>query len=205
MARAAQKRRLDRTDWLNGALDMLVRSGPEALTVTRLAGVLGVTTGSFYWHFENRDAFIAALLEHWLHAQLETAGLEARRTAGDGRIQIDSLGRILASRRLPQLDAAMRDWGSTEARVRAAVRRADRLRSSFLAAFFRSAGIPPEEATQRAELAMGYWIGSATFGDPVATRTRRMQHLIRILVHEAATSRRLQTRPARRRRAGPRV
>ncbi len=35
------------------------------MAVEPLARELGVTKGSFYWHFENRDALIAAALQAW--------------------------------------------------------------------------------------------------------------------------------------------
>jgi AcrR family transcriptional regulator len=181
--RARDARRLDRTDWLRAGCEALVRSGPEALTLARLARSLGVTTGSFYWHFRNRGEFIGALLDHWIRDVLEATGHEARATAPDGRDQIRELERLLASRRLPELDAAMRGWARTDARAAEAVQRADELRVSFLAAFFRSAGVKPEDARLRAEIAMGYWIGSFAAGSPrsLASRGRRMGALVQML------------------------
>ena len=33
--------------------------------IALLARELGVTPGSFYWHFENRSDFIRAMAEYW--------------------------------------------------------------------------------------------------------------------------------------------
>ncbi len=52
-------------DWTRAALDALARGGLAAVAVEPLAKELGTTKGSFYWHFADRDALIAAALERW--------------------------------------------------------------------------------------------------------------------------------------------
>src|SRR3954470_16747939 len=52
-------------DWTGAALDALARGGLAAVAVEPLAKELGTTKGSFYWHFADRDALIAAALTRW--------------------------------------------------------------------------------------------------------------------------------------------
>lgn len=52
-------------DWAKAALDALANGGLEALAVEPIARQLGVTKGSFYWHFDNRGALLKAALELW--------------------------------------------------------------------------------------------------------------------------------------------
>lgn len=47
------------------ALEMIGEHGVAAVAVEVLAKRLGVTKGSFYWHFTNREALIQATLERW--------------------------------------------------------------------------------------------------------------------------------------------
>ncbi|MEM9755689.1 MAG: TetR family transcriptional regulator, partial [Pseudomonadota bacterium] len=49
--------RLDTTQWLDHALGQLAEHGYGALKAQSLARGLGVTRGSFYWHFESLEAF----------------------------------------------------------------------------------------------------------------------------------------------------
>ncbi|UYM06713.1 TetR/AcrR family transcriptional regulator [Solicola gregarius] len=56
---------VSRQDWLNAALDALADGGVAAVRVDVLARRLGMTRGSFYWHFKDRDALVAAALEEW--------------------------------------------------------------------------------------------------------------------------------------------
>jgi AcrR family transcriptional regulator len=57
--------RLKPEDWLRAARLALRRGGPDAVRVERLARDLGVTKGSFYWHFKDRDELLEALLQEW--------------------------------------------------------------------------------------------------------------------------------------------
>ncbi len=57
--------RLTADDWAGAALDAMARGGLAAVAVERIAAQLGATKGSFYWHFANRDALIAAALQRW--------------------------------------------------------------------------------------------------------------------------------------------
>jgi len=44
------------------ALDLVVSEGPSALTMRRLAGQLGVTTTTIYWHVGSRDELITEVV-----------------------------------------------------------------------------------------------------------------------------------------------
>jgi AcrR family transcriptional regulator len=57
--------RLKREDWLRTARLALRRGGPDSVRIERLARHLGVTKGSFYWHFKDRDELLEALLKEW--------------------------------------------------------------------------------------------------------------------------------------------
>lgn len=56
---------LGRADWIKAALKLLVAEGESAVRITRLSEALGVTRGSFYWHFKDRADLLDALLETW--------------------------------------------------------------------------------------------------------------------------------------------
>lgn len=57
--------RLNSDDWVRAALEVIAEDGVAALAVEPLARRLGVTKGSFYWHFPTRDALLEAALQTW--------------------------------------------------------------------------------------------------------------------------------------------
>jgi AcrR family transcriptional regulator len=69
--KAGPSKQLAASDWVRAAMDAIVEGGVAAVAVEPLAVRLGTTKGSFYHHFENRDALISAALEEWEHAQTE--------------------------------------------------------------------------------------------------------------------------------------
>ena len=57
--------RLSKEEWLARALEVLGKKGAGELTIESLARRLGVTKGSFYWHFKDRADFFRQLIEFW--------------------------------------------------------------------------------------------------------------------------------------------
>ncbi|HEX4896472.1 MAG TPA: TetR/AcrR family transcriptional regulator [Solimonas sp.] len=68
---AEAKQSLNAGDWARAALDALAAGGIDAVAVEPLARQLGVTKGSFYWHFANREALLRAALELWEKRETE--------------------------------------------------------------------------------------------------------------------------------------
>src|SRR5437660_192826 len=64
-------RPLSTEDWIQAAMEVIAEGGVNAVAVESLADRLGTTKGSFYHHFDNRDALIAAALEDWERSQTE--------------------------------------------------------------------------------------------------------------------------------------
>jgi AcrR family transcriptional regulator len=56
---------LTAADWAEAALQLIAEKGLGSLTVNTLATRLGVTKGSFYWHFHGRTDLLAAALARW--------------------------------------------------------------------------------------------------------------------------------------------
>ncbi len=68
--RPVESSRLSRDDWLDAAFQAVVEGGFDHVRVLGLAATLGVTRGSFYWHFVDHAELIAALLARWHEREL---------------------------------------------------------------------------------------------------------------------------------------
>ena len=75
-------KRLSKSDWLGAALELLSISGVESVKIVPLAKRLGVTSGSFYWHFSNRPELYKALLDYWEREMTDKAIEAARNFQG---------------------------------------------------------------------------------------------------------------------------
>jgi AcrR family transcriptional regulator len=161
---AGMKSRLDRRDWINAGLAALAEGGVEAVRVERLAAMLRITKGSFYWHFRDRPDLLAALLEAWQAAATGDiiAHVEAR--GGDTATRLRLLFAIV-TRSDGRLDMAVRNWAGQDAAAAAAMTAVDRRRLAYLANLFGELGFPPAEALARARFSYQALIGQFRMGD----------------------------------------
>ncbi|MBM0123686.1 TetR/AcrR family transcriptional regulator [Pimelobacter simplex] len=77
--------KVTREDWLLAALAALAETGVGGVAVDPIARRLGVTRGSFYWHFKDRAALLEESLSLWeeqstLAFIADLAGIEDPRT-----------------------------------------------------------------------------------------------------------------------------
>ena len=88
--RRRQTSRLSYEDWVNGALDLLAREGVTAIRIPRLCQDLGVTKGSFYWHFDDLEQLMAAMADRW--GEMQAAAVRALGLPEDGFSHISTGG-----------------------------------------------------------------------------------------------------------------
>src|ERR1700680_3202764 len=117
---------LSAQDWLDQGLRTLAESGFTALKAEPLAKAMGVSRGSFYWHFADIGAFHKAILKHWREVAAEgiIANLEA---AGDNDNPVSLLLRQAFGGK-PALEKAVRSWATLDPLARSAVQAIDRRR-----------------------------------------------------------------------------
>ncbi|MFD0899648.1 TetR/AcrR family transcriptional regulator [Actinomadura sediminis] len=146
-----------RRDWIEAAYGELARTGERGVTINALASRLGVTKGSFYWHFKDRTELVRALFDRWAHERTdEMLGL-ALGTTADPR---ERLRRVQAlGREIAPVDRAMRLWARREPAAEEAVRHADRALLGHIAACLRDLGFAPDDARLRAQLMLRAWVG----------------------------------------------
>jgi AcrR family transcriptional regulator len=144
---------LSAKNWLNQGLKTLAESGFTALKAEPLAKAMGVSRGSFYWHFADIGAFHAAILKYWREVAAEQiiADVEAA-AANDNPLPL-LLRRVFGERLT--LENAVRSWATVDAAAKAAVLAIDRRRLGYVESQFRASGLSPEVARARAQIL--YW------------------------------------------------
>ncbi len=169
-------KRLGREEWIAAGLRAIARQGADAVRVERLAETLGVTKGSFYWHFKDRDALLAALLDAWKARTTNAIIAEVEAKGGDAATRLRTLFGI-ALQSDGRLDLAVRAWAAQDSLARDALEQVDRRRLAYLDSLFRALGFPPAEASARARFVYQALIGQFTMGVPAAQRKRRADWL----------------------------
>jgi AcrR family transcriptional regulator len=151
--------RLTSDDWIQAGFATIAEAGLKALKVDRLCERLGVTKGSFYWHFSDMEGYREALAQAWGEFRDQDRRTFAELGALEPR---ERLGRMMASLASPRqwtLERAMREWARTDPQVAASVRVTDRWIYRAVRKAFLDEGFPPEEADFRARATFSAGIG----------------------------------------------
>jgi AcrR family transcriptional regulator len=180
--KASGQRRLTRDDWITAALGAIADGGLAAVGVEPLAVRLGATKGSFYWHFENRDALLEAAIRRWEKETTTDVAAEIT-TAHDApasqfrRLVASVIERAEQDRVGPALLAS-----AAHPAVAPALERVTAARLNLIATVLRRLGFPPAEARRRALLAYSAYLGHgqlahSTPGILPATKAGRRAYL----------------------------
>jgi AcrR family transcriptional regulator len=155
---AQERGRLSADDWAEAALDLIAEQGVAAVAVEPLARRLGVTKGSFYWHFPSRDALMEAALERWESVeQQEVFGkLEA---VADPRERLGALFQLVAHEFKSHVVYSALLKALDHPAVQPVIDRVSKRRLDYLTASFRQTGLGRTEAQHRARLTYAAYVG----------------------------------------------
>jgi AcrR family transcriptional regulator len=156
---------LSAKDWLDQGLKVLAKSGFTALKAEPLAKALGVSRGSFYWHFRDVEAFHAAILRHWRDVAAERIIAELEIPAQESPLLL-LLRRAFAGKLA--LERAVRIWANVDPAARKAVLSIDRRRLGYVKNMLKSAGHPPRVARARAQILYWAFLGYALSDKPLS-------------------------------------
>ena len=168
------------TDWVDHGLKALATSGFTALKADPLAKVLGVSRGSFYWHFRDVDAFRAAVLARWREIATERIIADLEALADDAAAVPYLLRRAFRAR--SNLEVAVRSWATHDPGARKAVRAIDQRRVSYIAGLLKRSGAPAQTARARAQILYWAFLGFVLSDKPLPRKEqdRIIEELIRL-------------------------
>jgi AcrR family transcriptional regulator len=171
---------LSAQDWIDQGLKTLAKSGFTALRAEPLAKAMGVSRGSFYWHFADISAFHAAILKYWrdIAAEQIIAGVEA---AAGAENPLAALLRRVFGERLT-LENAVRTWASVDPAAHAAVQAIDRRRLGYVEGLMTQSGLTTDVARARAQILYWAFLGFALSDQklPKAQQAAVLNEMLRI-------------------------
>lgn len=154
-----QKVMLGAHDWAEAALDAIGRRGVEGVAIEPLARELGVTKGSFYWHFPNREALLVAALQRWEARETDEV-LERVAQETDPHARIKRLiTEVNTSKRASRIYMALSN-ASKPALVREYVERVSKRRLDFIVDCYEALGLAADTARQWALMTFSVFLGS---------------------------------------------
>ncbi len=190
----AQRPALTPERWIEAATEVLVDEGIAHVRVDVLATQLGVTRGSFYWHFKDREELLRAVLASWresatiaLTARLANAHADPREQLRDV-LSLPFRGRAAA--RAARIELAIRAWARRDTLARYAVDEADAARLAHISQIFSSLGFGLAEARARAVMAYGLVVAESLAPklDSLAQREWRNGYIETLLVQKVAAA-----------------
>jgi len=153
--------RLDPQSWVRMALRTLHEEGLDQVRIERLAKALGVTKGSFYWHFRDRQELLDRMLAYWFEQMTQTVIDAAAHFKGEPRARLEAVLEDITAHDRAGYDLAVRAWARSDERAAAAVRDIDQRRFEFLTQLFRDLGFDQPEAALRARMMYNFVLGEA--------------------------------------------
>ena len=176
-SRKKPRRILTRDDWIDAATEILVSKSVDAIHPATLAKDLGITIGSFYYHFKDRNDLLTSVLSKWHEKTTE----QVLHSYGDLPFE-EAIQQILSlpfhgltARRASMVEFAIRAWARRDEMARQAVREVDEQRLAFYAAALHKRGFSKTEASNRAFLAYSFQLTQAMLWEVNDDKARKRQ------------------------------
>ena len=144
-----KKKRYSKDDWLAKALEVLSAEGEQKIRIEQLAAKLGVTKGSFYYHFSNRKDFIQSLVQYWAQSSTALVIERMKDIRGSAEDRLLTLMHILFNDEFAKYDIAVRAWAGHEPYVAPIVEKNDKMRYAFVRSLFHEMGFRGDELEMR--------------------------------------------------------
>ncbi|MEM7735268.1 MAG: TetR/AcrR family transcriptional regulator [Deinococcota bacterium] len=159
--------RLSKEQWLDHGLHQLAQHGFTALKADTLAKSLGVSRGSFYWHFKDLGAFHKAVLEHWYRVTVEVIVDSIEEQEVTPCAKLERLIRIaVGSER--SLERAVRAWSFYEATVQTTLAEVDAKRLEYVTALLNDIGVDSARTHAKARVIYCGYLGQVVLSDDLS-------------------------------------
>ena len=150
--------RLSAADWEHQALQMIADQGVGAFAVEPLARRMGITKGSFYWHFPNREALLDQALAGWEKHDARNLNVSLGEIE-DPRERLKSFFRRVGRERLTHQVFSALCAAADHPQVEPVLERVANRRMQHIARAFAELGMAAEEAEHRARLTYSVYLG----------------------------------------------
>ena len=128
----------------------------QSFQIKGLAAALGVSRGSFYWHFKNRNDFVLSLLDYWHRKYTLTISGVVEAGGGTAEEKLLRLFNMIYENNLTRYDLSLRSWAAQDPAIAKLVRRTNRLRLEFIRGLFIEMGFTDIDLEIRTQTCLAY-------------------------------------------------
>jgi AcrR family transcriptional regulator len=149
---------LSAVDWERAAVELIAEKGVQAVAIEPLARRMGITKGSFYWHFPNREALLEQSLLRWE----EHDSRNLAKSLGEidqPRDRLISFFRRVGKEKLTHEVYSKLCAAAGHPQVEPVLERVANRRMAHLSAAFSEMGMPEELAKNQARLTYSVYLG----------------------------------------------
>ena len=181
---ATSKARLSREEWLSRALEALAKEGGGVLTIDALARRLGVSRGSFYWHFKDRNDFVRQLVDYRSVVFTQGVAQQSGAQAGNAETRLLNLMEQIVIDKLSRYDMAIRAWAAHDQVAARSVKKVDEFRLAYVRSLFEEMGFEGRELEMRTRtLVVFYSLESGLFsGITRKEQLAQLKHRYKLLI-----------------------
>jgi AcrR family transcriptional regulator len=144
-------------DWLRAAFARLAGEGIESVRVELLARDLGVSKGSFYWHFQDREELLGRMFDRWEKEEIDW--LDETVITPKAAARWARFVHHCTEPQLARLESAMRTWSRRDERIAARITAIEKKRNAHISSVLRAIGFAPPAAESWAEITLLVYLG----------------------------------------------
>ena len=186
ISKKKERTTLSAGDWEQQALVLIAEKGIRAVAVESLAIRMGVTKGSFYWHFQNRDSLLEQSLIRW--EKHDAANLQKSLSAiDDPRERLRSFFRSSGREQLTHNVYSSLCNASDHPQVEPLLERVAERRMKHIEKAFEEIGFDPQEASHRARLTYSAYLGFLQLQQQHQTPSLSSEEFEAYMTHVIAT------------------
>lgn len=159
------------------AIEQMAKSGAHSIRVETLAKSLGVSKGSFYWHFKNRQALLDEMLRVWEEEGTSAIISKVSGETSEPRDRLKKLIHRVFQSTPTQLafESSLRAWASSDEEVKARVLRVEKRRVAYVSDLLVELTIEKKVAQTRSELFYSMLVGDMLRNTYSTPKFRRAQ------------------------------
>lgn len=177
--------KLSKEDWLSAALDVLNERGVDSVKVLPLSKALGVTRGSFYWHFKDRKDLLQQMLEYWERELTDAVIQQTKKLDASAEDKLRYVVTNVLYQSMDRYDTAVRAWSLFDGSTLKTMKRVERKRLRFLTELLSQTGLDQGAVHIRARFLYSYLMaGIAVAGRPTrAEKARVVDHCMEFILN----------------------